>query len=148
MLNTGYNFDELEFQKNLCKKLTLEQMHPLDEGQCIFPGDERVLTKNLDYFIKESDFINIEGFEKIEGRKFPSGYLYPLLVICCVDYQFDVSRQHHQTGIIDRIIQTTLSPEGISVPTINDARAIRVGDEIPVNGLKITPYAGAGRKAN
>jgi hypothetical protein len=148
VMKSGYRFDEVSFQKDLFNKLTTQRMHPLDEGECIFPDDETVFTKNLDYFIKENDFINIEGFEEIEGRKFPPGYLYPILVICCVDYQFDTSPNHHQAGVIDRIVQTTPFPEEASGPTINNARAIKVGDEIPVNELKITRYGGAGRKAN
>jgi hypothetical protein len=148
LFSTGYRFDEVNFQKDIFNKLTTERMHPLDEGHCIFPDDETILTKNLDYFIKESDFINIEGFAEIEGHKFLPGYLYPLLVICCVDYQFYTSPGHHQTGVIDRIVQTTPFPEGASGPTINNAKAIKVSDEIPVNELKIIRYGLAGRQAN
>jgi hypothetical protein len=148
LFSKGYRFNEINFQKELFNKLITKRMHPLDEGHCIFPEDKTIFTKNLDYLIKENDFINIEGFEAIEGHKFPPGYLNPILVICCVDYQFDTSPDHHQTGIIDRIIQTTPFPEGVTGPTINNYRAIKVGDEIPVKELKITRYGLAGQQAN
>jgi len=148
VFNTNYRFDELKEQQGLFNELMTNKVHPLDEGECIFPDDERVLIKNIDYFIKDNDFINIPNFEEIEGRKFFIGYLYPLLVISCVDYQFDPSSQHHQTGIIGRIIQTTQHPVGTPDNIINGARAIKVGDEIPISELKIIPYASGGRKAN
>jgi hypothetical protein len=144
----NYNYDEFDLQKNFSEKLTTEKRHlPFDDSDCILPDDERVSSRILDYFIKEKDFLK---FPKLNPfREVSSDYICPLLIVGCVDYQFDTSPDHHQTRFIYRIIQTTPIPEGTKVATINDARAfkVEVGGAIPVNELKLISHW-TGQKAN
>jgi hypothetical protein len=57
-----------------------------------------------------------------------------------VDYQFASSQKHHQTGFIYRIVH--------AVPTPVGERAIRVGEDIPLESLQLKGDTWGGRYAN
>jgi hypothetical protein len=110
--------DLREIQKRICKPLAAQDRTTNFPGYILFPGDHYIQEITIGMSIEELN-------SRYSKWKLSQGMneLIPIALVGCVDYTFESSQRHHQTGFVFEVLmragglvlrsKTPLAPESL-----------------------------------